>query len=74
MPKDEKQMQRLADLGQKWKFLSTSLKPDRFKSDDATSLQAAIEDLIYDYSGRINLAAAIGIIEVVKLNLHKDNG
>jgi len=69
MPKDKKQMQELADLGQEWEFLAESLKPKEFGSQDANKLQDDILDLIYRHSGRVTLSNAVGILEVIKHNL-----
>ena len=71
MSKDEKQMQELADLGQQWDFLSSSLKPRDISPAETNKLQDEILNLIYSHAGRITLAHASGILAVIQHNLIK---
>lgn len=69
MSDTENNMQELADLSQSWEFLMASLTRDDFGFDDAETLQKAIEYIIYAYSGRLTIVAAVGILELIKSDL-----
>jgi len=69
MPRTEKQEQERAALGRDWDFLASSLQSEAQIRNDAHDLHEEIESLIYFYAGRVTLANAVGILEVIKHDL-----
>ena len=69
MSKTVANMQILADLGQSWDFLASSLETREVGGSQRAKLKGDIEALIYGRDDLLPIATAIGILEMIKHDL-----